>query len=69
MRSKKGQKGVESTDLQQELVAHTPEVVEPKIIYEDEKIELTIQDVLRIRPQDLTAFKHDFEAFITRWDN
>lgn len=36
--------------------------------YNDEKVEVIIKEVVRIRPQDFSAFKHSFEAWVNTWD-
>ena len=37
-------------------------------IRKDEKIEIEVRDVFRIRPQDLPAFKHSLEEWSAQWD-
>jgi hypothetical protein len=49
----------------------TPDVElapEPVIEYEDEKVEMLIKEVIRIRPQDFSACKHSFEEWVNSWD-
>lgn len=46
----------------------TPAVKEPAIEYDDEKVEVIIKECVRIRPQDFSAFKHSFEAWVNTWD-
>jgi len=41
---------------------------EPIVEYDDEKIEVIIKECVRIRPQDFSAFKHSFEAWINTWE-
>ena len=41
---------------------------EPEIVYDDEKVEMLIKEVIRIRPQDFSACKHSFEAWVNQWD-
>lgn len=38
------------------------------IIRSDEKIEVEIRDVIRIRPQDFEAFKNSFEEWASKWE-
>ena len=40
-------------------------VIKPQI---DEKVEVLIKEVIRIRPQDFQAFKHALEDFVNSWD-
>lgn len=40
----------------------------PVVEYDDEKIEVLIKEVVRIRPQDFAAFKHSFEEWVNGWD-
>jgi hypothetical protein len=51
-----------------DTVAPVSEPTPPVIEYDDEKIEVIIKEVVRIRPQDFSAFKHSFEAWINTWD-
>ncbi len=39
-----------------------------KYVEVDQKIEIEIHDVMRIRPNDLNAFKNAYEEFATQWD-
>lgn len=34
----------------------------------DEKVEVLIKEIIRIRPQDFQAFKHALEDFVNSWD-
>ena len=36
--------------------------------YNNEKIEVEIREVLRIRPQDFSALKNSFEEWVNKWD-
>ena len=40
-------------------------VIKPQI---DEKVEVLIKEVIRIRHQDFQAFKHALEDFVNSWD-
>lgn len=42
-----------------------PSTIRPQI---DEKVEVLIKEVIRIRPQDFQAFKHALEDFVNSWD-
>lgn len=52
------------------------EVIEPKIEphkplydpFEDEKVEVLIKEVVRIKPKDFQAFKHALEHFVKEWE-
>jgi len=69
MSNKKGQKEVESQNIQQVITTHKSEMVkQPKIVYDDEKIEVEIREIIRIRPQDFSALKHSFEEWAIKWD-
>lgn len=41
---------------------------EPTLEYDDEKVEMLIKEVIRIRPQDFSACKHSFEEWVNQWD-
>jgi len=62
---------MESKNLQQgsgEL--RQSEVVIPKIIIErqDEKIDVEIREIIRVRPQDFSALKNSFEEWSKTWE-
>ena len=37
-------------------------------IIQEEKVEVLIKEIIRIRPQDFQAFKHALEDFVHVWD-
>lgn len=39
----------------------------PTPVREDEKVEVLIKEVVRIRPKDFEAFKHSLEDFVNNW--
>jgi hypothetical protein len=43
-------------------------VVEPTIESKDEKFEVEIREVVRIRPQDFRALKDSFEEWRNKWE-
>lgn len=49
-------------------------IIEPKINPSlkrwdnEEKVEVLIKEVVRIRPRDFEAFKHALEDFVKDWD-
>lgn len=47
---------------------HENEMVEPKVIRDDEKFEVEIREVVRIRPQDFRALKDSFEEWRNLWE-
>jgi hypothetical protein len=54
----------------QDLQPGSNQLRESKIITErsDEKIEVEIREVLRVRPQDFGALKNSFEAWVSGWE-
>lgn len=44
------------------------EVVEPTYDRDDDKFEVTIKEVVRIRPQDFRALKDSFEEWRDKWE-
>jgi hypothetical protein len=56
---------MERNDLQ-------PRDIQPKenpvVVREDEKFEVEIREVVRIRPQDFKALKDSFEEWRSKWD-
>jgi len=44
------------------------EVVEPKVIRDDEKFEVEIRELVRIRPKDFEALKNSFEEWRDKWE-
>lgn len=48
-------------------VSEQPQIVEKPIL--EEKVEVLIKEVIRIKPADFSAFKHALEAFVESWDN
>lgn len=38
----------------------------PKI--QEEKVEVLIKEIIRIKPADFSAFKHALEEFVSGWD-
>lgn len=48
-------------------VAAVSEPAAPTPIREDEKVEVLIKEVVRIRPKDFEAFKHSLEDFVNNW--
>lgn len=48
-------------------VSEQPEIKEKPIV--EEKVEVLIKEVIRIRPADFSAFKHALEEFVESWDN
>lgn len=54
-----------------EKVVNTPnkstDISEISLINE-EKVEVLIKEIIRIRPQDFQAFKHALEDFVNSWD-
>lgn len=40
-------------------------IIKPQV---DEKVEVLIKEIIRIRPQDFQAFKHALEDFVNSWD-
>jgi hypothetical protein len=39
-----------------------------RIINNDEKIEVEIRDIIRIKPSDFSALKNSFEEWASQWD-
>lgn len=37
-------------------------------VADEEKVEVEISEIIRIRPQDFQSFKHAFEDFVNNWD-
>jgi predicted oxidoreductase (fatty acid repression mutant protein) len=35
---------------------------------DEEKVEVLIKEIVRIKPQDFQAFKHALEDFVNSWD-
>jgi len=35
----------------------------------EEKVEVLIKEIIRIKPGDFSAFKHALEDFVSNWDN
>ena len=67
MPDKKGQRGVESKNIQpgsgkqgkSESLTYIPA---------DQKIEVEIREIIRIKPQDFAALKNSFEAWAKEWE-
>lgn len=36
---------------------------------QEEKVEVLIKEVIRIKPQDFSAFKHALEDFVNSWES
>jgi hypothetical protein len=49
--------------------AHTPPLEAPVYTpaHDEEKVDVMIKEVVRIRPQDFSAFKHALEEFVNGW--
>lgn len=45
----------------------SPPVIDPVIVHDDEKIEVEIREIVRIRPQDFSALKNSFEDWSSKW--
>jgi hypothetical protein len=43
-------------------------VIEPKTIRDDDKFEVEIREMVRIRPQDFKALKDSFEEWRNKWE-
>jgi hypothetical protein len=43
-------------------------VVEPKVVPTDEKFEVEIREMVRIRPKDFEALKNSFEEWRNKWE-
>lgn len=43
-------------------------LIEPKVIRTDEKFEVEIRELVRIRPRDFEAFKNSFEEWRDKWE-
>lgn len=41
---------------------------EVKVERFDEKIDVEIRDIIRIRPQDFSALKNSFEEWASKWE-
>ena len=44
------------------------ELEEPKIRDTEEKVDVLIKEIIRIRPTQFDAFKRAFELFVHEWD-
>lgn len=56
-------------DLQPRNIQPVPnEVVEPKVVPTDEKFEVEIREMVRIRPKDFEALKNSFEEWRNKWE-
>jgi hypothetical protein len=44
------------------------EALEPKIERIDEKIDVEIREIIRVRPQDFSALKNSFEDWAKTWE-
>lgn len=40
----------------------------PDDISQDQKIDVEIRDIIRVRPQDFSALKNSFEEWAKQWD-
>jgi len=49
-----------------DIINVAPVIPTPIII--DEKVEVLIKEMIRIRPIDFQAFKHALEDFVKSWD-
>ena len=68
MPNKKRKKEVDSDNSVAPVSEQPTPELEPTTEYDDEKIEVIIKECVRIRPQDFSAFKHSFEAWVNQWD-
>jgi hypothetical protein len=60
---------VAGNDLQPRNIQPVPnEVVEPKVVPTDEKFEVEIREMVRIRPKDFEALKNSFEEWRNKWE-
>lgn len=50
------------------LEANTEPKISPKTPQTEEKVEVIIKEIIRIKPSDFSAFKHALEEFIADWD-
>lgn len=48
-------------------VAPVDEPAQATPVREDEKVEVLIKEVVRIKPRDFEAFKHALEDFVHGW--
>jgi len=43
-------------------------IIDPEIIRNDQKIDVEIRDIIRIKPADFEALKNSFEEWASKWD-
>jgi hypothetical protein len=68
MQNKVRKEKVASKNLQSGLSQPGESKVEIKYSFNDEKIDVEIRDLIRIRPQDFSAIKLSFEEWARQWD-
>ena len=67
MQNKKGKKQVDGQNLREGLnqLGASQAITTERI---DEKIDVEIREIIRVRPQDFSALKNSFEEWAKNWE-
>lgn len=59
-------KSRQSEDIDDDFVAESEDT--PQYVVSEQKVDVEIRDILRIKPQDFSALKDSFEEWASKWN-